>query len=106
MEEYRRKQDKTYRASSEVQETFNDEELRRAEIRNARAIQEKREFNEMMSKMAADKERQESMRRQEVLKTELKLAYKQGDMATVRRLEKVLAPDENTGGSSVKHPWA
>jgi hypothetical protein len=46
------------------------------------------------------------MRRQGELQGELQQAYKRGDMATVRRLEKLLAPDEETGGGGMKHPWA
>jgi hypothetical protein len=46
----------------------------------------------------------EDMRRQSEMKSELMSAYKQGDMATVKRIEKVLAPDEE--GPAVKHPWA
>ena len=106
MEEYRRKQDKNAaKRGASVQEVFNDEEIRRIEIKNARAAAEKKEFDEMLSKMSSDRDRRESMRRQDIIRAELKNAYKQGDMTTVRRLEKVLAPDEEKGGG-VKHPWA
>lgn len=44
------------------------------------------------------------MRRQELLRTELKQAFKQGDTEKVQKLEKLLAPEEET--ATVKHPWA
>lgn len=103
--EYRRKHDKAARKSTDVQETFNDEDERRREIIQARAQAEKREFSNLLGKMASDKDQREAMRRQEMLKVELQMAYKQGDMATVRRLEKILAPEEEKG-TGVKHPWA
>lgn len=105
MAEYRRKQDKAARKSSVVQETFNDEEERKKELMAARAKAEKEQFNNLLGKMASDKDQREAMRRQDLLKVELQMAYKQGDMTTVRRLEKLLAPEEETGGG-VKHPWA
>jgi uncharacterized membrane protein (DUF106 family) len=84
---------------------MTDEEIRRLEIKRAKEAAERREFIELKAKMAADKEKQESMRRQDVMKAELQRAYRAGDMATVRRLEKLLAPEEETGGG-FKHPWA
>ena len=103
--EYRRKQDKAAHKSSDVPEAFNDEEERRREILNARAKAEKKEFSDLLGKMSANRDQLESMRRQEGLKVELQMAYKQGDMTTVRRIEKMLAPDEEKG-TGVKHPWA
>ena len=106
MKEYRRKQKKAAsKHAGDVQESFNDEEQRRREIMEARAQAEKREFNELLGKMASNKTRQEDMKRQDRLKIELQQAYRQGDMTTVRRLEKILAPDEDSG-TAVKHPWA
>lgn len=39
-----------------------------------------------------------------MLRAELQLAFKQGDQASVKRLEKLLAPEEDT--VAVAHPWA
>jgi hypothetical protein len=54
--------------------------------------------------MSKDKDRMEDMRRQSELKAKLQLAYKQGDLETVRKIEKILAPDEEK--ATIKHPWA
>ena len=42
-------------------------------------------------------------RRQSQLTTELQQAFKRGDTATVKRIERLLAPEEVR---AVKHPWA
>jgi hypothetical protein len=96
MDEFRRKQEKKSKSFVDIPEYFNDEEERRRELQAAKAIAEKREFDELLGKMVNDKDRLESMRRQELLKTQLKSAYKQGDMVTVKRIEKLLAPDEDS----------
>ena len=41
---------------------------------------------------------------QGTLQSELQMAYKQGDVTTQKRLERLLAPAEE--GPAVKHPWA
>jgi hypothetical protein len=107
MAEYRRKQEKGARKSTEVQSEFNvnDEAERRREIKNFRAKAEQKEFSDLLGKMAGNTDRRADMRRQDMLKVELQLAYKQGDHTNVRRLEKILAPDEDKG-TGQKHPWA
>lgn len=107
MEEYQRKQMKDKQRQDDGGEfdmTFNDEERRRLERKREKELQEQKEFQQLRLRMTHDKSLQEDMKRQEQLRTELQQAYKRGDKATVKRLEKILAPDE--AGPVVKHPWA
>lgn len=84
--------------------SFNDEEIRRRELKQQKADAENKEFQQLKQKMASNKDIQGDMRRQAQLSTELQLAFKRGDSATVKRLERKLAPDE--AKMTVKHPWA
>ena len=107
MAEYHRKQAQAQQAvslGSSVRDSFNDEEERRVELRRQRDLDERREFERLKAQMAADKGKAESMRRQSELQTQLRIAHKAGDTATLKRLERLLAPDEVK--TSVKHPWA
>lgn len=104
MKEYEMSKKKK-RTSAEEITMFNDEAAVAQERRAARQQTEQYEFNQTLSKMAADKDRRQDMRRQNQLQGELQQAYRRGDMTTVRRLEKILAPDEEKGGG-IKHPWA
>ncbi len=106
MEEYHRKQakDRQREDDGDIPSTFNDEENRRVERKREKEMQELKEFQELRMRVAHDKRLQEDMKRQDQLRLELQQAYKRGDTATVKRLEKVLAPDET--GPVVKHPWA
>lgn len=63
------------------------------ELQQQREAAEKAEFAALKQKLASDKGLREDMRRQAVLKGELELAYKQGDMETVTRLQKLLKPE-------------
>lgn len=74
---------------------FNDEQLVREERRRQREEEERRQFEEVKAKIARDKVKREEMRDQEILRNELQVAYRQGDMETVKRLERRLAPDED-----------
>ena len=62
------------------------------------------EFLALKMKMITNKDKQENMRKQAQLSTELQVAYKRGDSVTVKKLERMLAPDEVKG--VIKHPWA
>lgn len=62
------------------------------------------EFAALKSTMELDKERRENMRRQGELQMQLQQAHKRGDSETVKRIERLLAPDELK--VTVKHPWA
>lgn len=83
---------------------FNDEEIRRKELKRQKEEAENKEFQQLKQKMAQNKDIQGDMRRQAQLSTELQLAFKRGDTATVKRLERMLAPEEPK--MVVKHPWA
>jgi len=84
--------------------TFNDEEIRRKELKRQKEDAENKEFQQLKQKMAQNKDIQGDMRRQAQLSTELQLAFKRGDTTTVKRLERMLAPEEPK--MVVKHPWA
>lgn len=84
--------------------TFNDEEIRRKELKRQKEEAENKEFQQLKQKMAQNKDIQGDMRRQAQLSTELQLAFKRGDTTTVKRLERMLAPEEPK--MVVKHPWA
>ncbi len=107
MEEYRRSK---VQSSSDrdgiLPDSFNDEEDRRAELRRQRELEEQRQFRELKEQMSRDKEMTEGMRRQEELRIQLQLAHKQGDLQTVRRVERLLAPEPAESASAVKHPWS
>jgi hypothetical protein len=118
MEDYREKQrkkqmkeaKKSHKDYDYVEEdtaptSFNDEQLRKQELKREKERAEQAEFHSIYSKMVHDKDKRKDMRRQGELYAELQLAHKHGDVAAVRRLEKLLAPDEDTG-KGVKHPWA
>jgi hypothetical protein len=114
MDEHRRKQMKlqqdrmkTNRDDNEITHlptSFNDEEERRIELKRSREQEEKREIAKLAEQMTVDKQKATDMRRQNELQIQLQIAYKQGDTQTVRKIERLLAPDEIK--SSVKHPWA
>lgn len=107
MAEYHRKQAQAQQATlggSSVRDSFNDEEERRAELRRKRELEEQREFERLKSKISSDKNKAESMRKQSELQTQRVIAHKAGDTATLKRLDRLLAPDEVK--ASVKHPWA
>ena len=80
---------------------FNDEVNRKAEIKRLREKAELEQFKLTKSRMLGNKDKREDMRHQDVLRAELKLAYKQGDTERVQRLERVLAPDVNIHGHSM-----
>lgn len=111
MNEYKQKQQKALQAKHDDHEStssssfmLKDEDDRRAELRREREREEQRRFAELKAQMAIDKGLTESMKRQSELQTQLQIAYKKGDTQTVKRLERLLAPDEVT--TAVKHPWA
>jgi hypothetical protein len=108
MLEYKRAQEAMNERRSAEKEgasyLFDDEMEKKAEIKRLREKAEIEQFELVKSRMIGNKDKREDMRHQEVLRAELKLAYKQGDSERVQRLERVLAPDEIT--ATVKHPWA
>ena len=85
---------------------FNDEYLHKLKKQNEKKEIQNREFEKIKFQMSLDKNRQDSMRRQTSLQTELQAAYKRGDTETVKRLEKLLTPEDQAGKTAIKHPWA
>ena len=105
IEEYQRKQRQAQsNESSAIPTFFNDEEMVKQNRKRQKEEEERLAFQALRQRMAVDKNLQEDMKRQQQLTVELQQAYKRGDTATVKRLEKLLAPDEMTG--TIKHPWA
>ena len=113
MEEYQRKKRKEALAAAQEhddnhgsfeQKSFNDEEIRRRELKKMKEDAENKEFLSLKTKMSQNKDVQGDMRRQAQLNTELQQAFKRGDTATVKRIERLLAPDEVH--AVVKHPWS
>lgn len=84
-------------------DAFDDERNRTAELKRKKEEDSRKEFQSTLHSMVADKDKRESMRRQNELKAELQLAYKQGDSKTVAKIERILAPDVEV---ATKHPWS
>lgn len=105
MEEYQRSKlaDKKRLRESDLPEVFNDEEEVKRARKREKLLAEEKQFQDLRSKMLQDKDLREDMKRQSQLNTELQLAFKRGDTATVQRIERMLAPDVK---QTVKHPWA
>lgn len=111
MEEYQRqqqaKQQKLHSNNMGDEEySFNDEEEVKRRRKLEKEMKEKEEFALIHSIMKQDKSIQQDMKRQAELRTELNIAHKRGDMATVKRLERLLAPDDPSQQSKIKHPWS
>jgi hypothetical protein len=103
--EQQRKQNQQVRDdSSELPQSFNDVAIRREELRRLKDQEEQKEFMALKNKLEGKKDVLGNMRRQAQLSTELQLAFKRGDSATVKRLERILAPEENKMVAA--HPWA
>ncbi|RYH14143.1 hypothetical protein EON65_34085 [archaeon] len=96
LQTYQQQQQQQHQAaiSSSANVSLNDEAEKSREAKLKKLQQEQSDFNAQLMRMRGDSEKVTSMRRQEELYGELRAAYKRGDMVTVRRLERVLAPDE------------
>jgi pyruvate formate-lyase activating enzyme-like uncharacterized protein len=108
IQEYNRKQanERQQKANSDDFYSFNDEEELQRQRRKEKAEKEQNTFNFIHSIMKQDKSLQDDMKRQSELKLELTQAHKRGDMQTVKRLEKLLAPEDRSDHVPVKHPWS
>lgn len=103
-EEYQRKLKGGSSSNAAVPSHFNDEDILKAERKRLKEEEERQQFLMLRQRMSSDKNLQEDMKRQQQLTHELQQAFKRGDVATVKRLEKLLTPDEMKG--VIKHPWA
>ena len=79
-------------------ESFNDEEERKREIQAERERRDAEYKRETYLRMKSDSGDLENLREQERLKELRKNAYNMGDMETVARVNKILAPDEPDAG--------
>jgi hypothetical protein len=85
--------------------SFNDEEAVRLARKKQKAQEEAQQFAQLHSHMKQDKSIQQDMKKQSELQLQLQIAHKRGDSTTVKRLEKLLAPDDPSKAPVVKHPW-
>jgi Na+-translocating ferredoxin:NAD+ oxidoreductase RnfC subunit len=85
---------------------FNDEEELRRSKKTTKDREEMNKFQLIHSVMKQNKSLREDMKRQSELQLELTQAHKRGDVEKVKKLEKLLAPDEPSDQPAVKHPWA
>jgi len=101
MEEYNKKKLSSASNISKTDEMRHWEEM-------ARKKEEKRRLEEERIRQSMNKEKIEQMKRQQLLKHELELAYKTGDEVKRRKLQKQLEPDDARakviGGAA--HPWS
>jgi hypothetical protein len=107
MDEYAQKMERERRRKFDENEDLlplNDEEELRLERLRQKEAKEKQEFHELRLKMTQDKGLREDMKKQSELQLQLQQAFKRGDTATVKRLERLLAPDQTS--TSMKHPWS
>lgn len=74
--------------------TLNDEEELRKKRKQEKEQKEQQEFTLIHTIMKSNKHLQQDMKRQAELQLELRQAHRRGDTATVKRLERLLAPDE------------
>jgi hypothetical protein len=104
MDEYNKAKEKG--GGGMERQEFDDEAERRAEMKRLKLQQEAQQFSQLKAQLVQQQQLREDMRRQETLRAELQLAFKSGDQASVRRLEKLLAPDDPSAAAGPKHPWA
>lgn len=96
MEQYRLEQiEKSNRSSSRAEiSSFDDETFVKEELRKQKERQKQLDFLKIKSNISNNQELREEMKHQETLLLQMKDAYRRGDMETVRKIEKRLAPDE------------
>eukprot|EP01035_Chromulina_nebulosa_P018916 gene18916-24720_t len=106
IEDYKSKQSQSSKANDNTKEFdfLSDEREKQSEMKRLKEKNEKDAFSKIYSQMNYDKDKRESMKRQDTIKTEIQQAFKQGDNEKVRRLERLLAPD--IPEPTVKHPWS
>ena len=73
---------------------FDDERNKREEEKEEEMASRRGEMRSLVNHMSRNADLKEDMKRQERLQIQLRTAYKQGDMNTVRKLESILKPDE------------
>lgn len=74
---------------------INDEELLRMEKQRMKQASEKEKLQKMMDSLKNDKDKASNMRNQDILKSQMQIAFRSGDDQTVRKIERLLAPDED-----------
>ncbi len=93
LKEYEIKQRKLAKKRARGAISKSDEAQLADEQRRSKAQKEKDDYRQMiMSTMKSDKVKE--MRQQELLRSEMQIAYKQGDVEKVKKLEARLKPDE------------
>ncbi len=93
LKEYDIKQRKLAKKRARGAISKSDEAQLADEQRRSKAQKEKDDYQKLiMSTMKSDKVQE--MRQQELLRSEMQVAYKQGDVEKVKKLEARLKPDE------------
>jgi len=75
---------------------INDEEFLRMERQRAKQASEKEKLQKMMEIIKNDKCKASDMRNQDILKSQMQVAFKSGDVQTVKKIERLLAPDDES----------
>jgi hypothetical protein len=102
-QQYQQSQQQQHMLQGNQDLILQDEENKRLQQKQKKSHEQAVEFNLIRNSMMINKDKQEQMKKQAQLSTELQIAYKRGDRSTVKRLERLLTPDP---GHVVKHPWA
>ena len=76
---------------------LNDEEQLRIEKQRMKQNAEKEKLHKIMENIKNDKDKASNMRNQDILKSQMQIAFRSGDTQTVKKIERLLAPDEESG---------
>lgn len=110
MKEYRRKQQKSSNSVELVDShdfSFDDEKQKALEVKRQREEESRAQYLAIKQQMKEDKEKREELQTQEVMRNQLKMAYRLGNKEEVKRLEKLLAPSKPKDDDDMIPPsWA
>ena len=110
LKEYRRKQEKSSKTAESADSQdfhFDDEKQKALELKRQREEESKAQFLSIKQQMKEDREKREELQSQEVLRNQLKMAYRLGNKEEVKRLEKLLAPSKaHTDDDPPPSAWA
>ncbi|KAM3570931.1 hypothetical protein VYU27_007022 [Nannochloropsis oceanica] len=92
MDEYKKGQLKAAYKEGREGGVFNDEEERRMEARKGGKEEEKANLQWALKMMS--KEKREALKEEDLLRAKMQQAYKAGDQATVKKIERALMTEE------------
>lgn len=110
MKEYRRKQKNSSNAA-DLRDShdfhIDDEKQKALEVKRQREEESRAQYLAIKQQMKEDKEKREELQSQEVLRSQLKMAYRLGNKEEVKRLEKLLAPSKSRDDDDpIPSSWA